>query len=189
MSCVNWKICLLQLLTSPFKDPPIFHLTLFQFKLSLPFLYKSSKPHKLSHSQKQHLIQMSTSFYYTLVLCLLLLLSSIDTNMAARKIPSSAPSTIVRPLVSEAQDYVTMKPLFKHKHRVFRGKEVKNCLPKGFRHSSAPSRFVNYHTLGGLPAGCFSRKKPWCMVYAWEFKIYGGDVCICFLGFHGAVEL
>ncbi|KAK7844259.1 hypothetical protein CFP56_011071 [Quercus suber] len=67
--------------------------------------------------------------------------------MAARKIPSSAPSTIVRPLVSEAQDYVTMKPLFKHKHRVFRGKEVKNCLPKGFRHSSAPSRFVNYHTL------------------------------------------
>ena len=132
---------------------------------------------------------MSTSFYYTLVLCLLLLLSSIDTNMAARKIPSSAPSTIVRPLVSEAQDYVTMKPLFKHKHRVFRGKEVKNCLPKGFRHSSAPSRFVNYHTLGGSTAGCFSRKKPWCMVYAWELKKYGGDVCICFLGFHGAVVL
>ena len=27
------------------------------------------------------------------------------------------------------------------------------------------------------------------MVYAWELKKYGGDVCICFLGFHGAVVL
>ncbi|KAE8037787.1 hypothetical protein FH972_010349 [Carpinus fangiana] len=68
--------------------------------------------------------------------------------MAARHIPSSAPSTIVRPLISEAPDYATMKPQFHHKHRVFQGREVKGCLPKGYRHSSAPSRYVNYRTLG-----------------------------------------
>ncbi|CAN1253019.1 hypothetical protein LINPERPRIM_LOCUS8212 [Linum perenne] len=34
-------------------------------------------------------------------------------------------------------------------HRgVFGRKEVKNCLPKGFRHTSAPSRYVNYQPLG-----------------------------------------
>lgn len=130
---------------------------------------------------------MSTTFHM-LVLCLLLLLSSIDTNMAARNIPSSAPSTIVRPLtVSEAQDYVSLKPMFNHKHRVFRGTEVKNCLPKGFRHSSAPSRFVNFHTLGST--GCFSTKrprKPWCMLHGREFKKYGRRWCVyMFLVFMG----
>lgn len=28
--------------------------------------------------------------------------------------------------------------------------EVESCMPKGFRHSSAPSQFVNYHTLGSI---------------------------------------
>ncbi|KAG2670503.1 hypothetical protein I3843_14G087900 [Carya illinoinensis] len=79
------------------------------------------------------------------VFCLLLLL---DTNMAARQIPSSAPSTIVRPLLSEAhRDYATLNPQFSHKKRVFRVRDVKGCLPKGSKHSSAPSRYVNYHTL------------------------------------------
>ncbi|KAL9675649.1 hypothetical protein QQ045_003852 [Rhodiola kirilowii] len=29
----------------------------------------------------------------------------------------------------------------------FNDKEVKGCLPKGFRRASAPSRFANFHTL------------------------------------------
>ncbi|KAB1206102.1 hypothetical protein CJ030_MR7G011655 [Morella rubra] len=76
--------------------------------------------------------------------------------MAARQIPSSAPSTIVRPLaVSEAQGLETMNlPHFNHKHPVFRAREVKNCLPKGHRRSSAPSRYVNYHSL--VSPGCSS---------------------------------
>ncbi|GLT65807.1 hypothetical protein SLA2020_382160 [Shorea laevis] len=90
---------------------------------------------------------MSSTISYTFAFfCLLFFFS---TMADARIIPSSAPSTIVRPLVSDAKDFATIKPpRFRHKHPVFQGTEVKNCLPKGFRHSSAPSRFVNYHTLG-----------------------------------------
>lgn len=103
---------------------------------------------------------MSTSILCTLVfLHCLLLLSCFDVSMAARNIPSSAPSTMVRPLVTEGEDrYVSMKPQdLKHKQQVFHGREVKGCKPKGFRHASAPSRFVN-------SAGCSSdmhTKKPW----------------------------
>ncbi|KAG2674023.1 hypothetical protein I3843_13G103000 [Carya illinoinensis] len=103
-------------------------------------------------------MQSSMTTFYVLVFCdLLLVLSSLHTNMAARQIPSSAPSTIVRPFVSEAHKYVSIKPRFHHKHRVFRGKGLKNCLPKGFRHSSAPSRFVNYHPL--VSPGCASSNR------------------------------
>ncbi|KAJ7947858.1 Maintenance of mitochondrial morphology protein like [Quillaja saponaria] len=95
-------------------------------------------------------------------ICLLLLLSPLDITMAGRVIPPSAPSTITRPLVSEqAETYVTIKPQLEHKQNVFQGREVKDCLPKGLRHSSAPSRFVNYHELGS--GGCSSEmhsKKP-----------------------------
>lgn len=98
---------------------------------------------------------------------LLVLLSSFDVSMAGRAIPSSAPSTVVRPLVTDdVQDYVSMRPhLNPGRKQVFRGREFKGCLPKGFRHASAPSRFVNYHTLGAAP-GCNSSKqskskKPW----------------------------
>ncbi|KAA0035234.1 hypothetical protein E5676_scaffold173G00130 [Cucumis melo var. makuwa] len=73
--------------------------------------------------------------------------------MCARCVPPSAPSTIVRPLAAtpdNAEDYETVKPqLINRKRLVFGGNEVKSCLPKGFRRSSAPSRFVNYHTSGG----------------------------------------
>ncbi|WVZ00858.1 hypothetical protein V8G54_026927 [Vigna mungo] len=67
--------------------------------------------------------------------------------MAGRIIPPSAPSTVTRPLVSsEVENYV--KPQLNHKQKALQGREVKGCLPKGSRHNSAPSRFVNYKTLG-----------------------------------------
>ncbi|KAB2606672.1 hypothetical protein D8674_006389 [Pyrus ussuriensis x Pyrus communis] len=100
---------------------------------------------------------MSTYLLSVALLCSLLFLSGFDISMAARNIPSSAPSTMVRPLVTEGRDrYVSMKPRHLNpKQEVFHGREVKGCLPKGFTHASAPSRFVNYHALG---SGCSSAK-------------------------------
>ncbi|KAK8485859.1 hypothetical protein V6N13_144467 [Hibiscus sabdariffa] len=80
--------------------------------------------------------------YVVLMFC-----SSWDVAMGGRYIiPSSVPSTM-RPA---SVDYVKINPqvLLNHKHKVNHDKEVKGCLPKGFRHSSAPSRYVNYQTLG-----------------------------------------
>jgi len=72
--------------------------------------------------------------------------------MAGQIIPPSAPSTITRPLVSsEVETYV--KPQLGHKHKVLQGREVKDCLPKGSRHNSTPSRFVNFKTLGSSITG------------------------------------
>ncbi|KAG6570806.1 hypothetical protein SDJN03_29721, partial [Cucurbita argyrosperma subsp. sororia] len=93
---------------------------------------------------------MASLFPFLFYLLFLLLLSSPSPSMAARCVPPSAPSTIVTPLATpEAEDYETVKPQLNRKRLVFGGNEVKSCLPKGFRRSSAPSRFVNYHTSGG----------------------------------------
>ncbi|GMP88860.1 hypothetical protein CsSME_00040689 [Camellia sinensis var. sinensis] len=80
---------------------------------------------------------MSSTLLCITIICLVLLLSPLDVTMA-------------RSLGSRAQEDVTMKPLMDHKKQVFRGKEVKDCMPKGSRRSSAPSRFVNYHTMGSF---------------------------------------
>lgn len=104
---------------------------------------------------------MSSSILCIALIYSLLFFTCFDVSLAARNIPSSAPSTMVRPLVKEGLDhYVSVKPQdLNHKQQVFHGREVKGCLPKGFRHASAPSRYVNYHTLG---QGCSSlrSKKP-----------------------------
>ncbi|KAI6669417.1 hypothetical protein NL676_004302 [Syzygium grande] len=90
---------------------------------------------------------MSTS---SAVLVLLLLASAGFTAMAARggAMLTSVPSTMI-PLFPDSQGYKTMKHPFYHKGtRAFGGKQLRNCMPKGFRHSSAPSRYVNYEPLG-----------------------------------------
>ncbi|WRX35258.1 hypothetical protein QQP08_027745 [Theobroma cacao] len=75
--------------------------------------------------------------------------------MAGREIPSSVPSTM-RPA---SVDYVKMNPqVMNHKHKAFNEKEAKGCMPKGSTHSSAPSRYVNYQTLG--LGGMANRKEP-----------------------------
>ncbi|OIW08546.1 hypothetical protein TanjilG_03222 [Lupinus angustifolius] len=77
--------------------------------------------------------------------------------MAARIIPRSAPSTVTRPLIlSDAETY--LKPNVDHKQKFIQGRQFKNCLPKGFRHNSTPSRFVNYNTLGS--SGCSGIPSP-----------------------------
>ncbi|KAJ0084823.1 hypothetical protein Patl1_30615 [Pistacia atlantica] len=89
-----------------------------------------------------------------IIFYVLLLLSSWQVSMAGRSIPTSVPSTM-RPL---SEDYVKVKPLSTTKNRVFNGKEVKNCLPKGYRHASAPSRYVNSRVFGGCPNKVSPRK-------------------------------
>ncbi|QCD88145.1 hypothetical protein DEO72_LG3g2687 [Vigna unguiculata] len=94
-----------------------------------------------------------------LALFFLLSLNSLHITIAARVIPQSAPSTVTRPLfLSEAETY--LKPHLGHKHSVFREGQVKNCLPKGYRHNSAPSRFVNYNTLGSSGCSGMRLEKP-----------------------------
>ncbi|KAL2554633.1 Uncharacterized protein Fot_08252 [Forsythia ovata] len=44
------------------------------------------------------------------------------------------------------------------KNHVFHGKAVDNCLPKGKRHSSTPSHYINYHTFGSTL--CDTANKP-----------------------------
>lgn len=84
----------------------------------------------------------------------MLLTSNFQGSSGARTIPSSVPSTM-RPA---SEDYVKMKPVSSNIHGIFHGKEVKDCLPKGFRRASAPSRFVNSQTLGGCSNNPRSKK-------------------------------
>lgn len=81
-------------------------------------------------------------FFVLYVMCLVLL---INETMGVRQL---------------SEEYVIMKPeLISHnKHPVFHGKEIKNCLPKGFRHASGPSRYVNNHIFGELGIGCSQDK-------------------------------
>ncbi|XP_047175189.1 uncharacterized protein LOC124842692 [Vigna umbellata] len=101
----------------------------------------------------------TTKFSLLAIIYLLLSLNSLGTTMAGRIIPPSAPSTVTRPLVSsEVENYV--KPQLNHKQKALQGREVKGCLPKGSRHNSAPSRFVNYKTLGSTGCSRMHSGKP-----------------------------
>ncbi|KAI3421682.1 uncharacterized protein J3R85_012043 [Psidium guajava] len=84
------------------------------------------------------------------VALVLLLLASAGLASAARggAMLSSVPSTMI-PLFPDSREQVTMRGPFHRKGaHVFGGKQLTNCMPKGSRHSSAPSRFVNYEPLG-----------------------------------------
>lgn len=99
---------------------------------------------------------MSTTIYnYVAHVYILLFLFPIHESMAGRPLPSSGPSTMMAPLATKAREYaiMKMKPMLDQEGRVFHGKQVKACMPKGRRHSSAPSRYVNFHTFDGL-LGC-----------------------------------
>ncbi|KAL1323602.1 hypothetical protein HN51_033891 [Arachis hypogaea] len=75
-------------------------------------------------------------------------------------IPRSAPSTVTRPmfLPEEEAESTLVMPDKRNNKNVFNGRQVSNCLPKGFRHNSAPSRFVNYDTLSC--SGIMHSKNP-----------------------------
>ena len=117
---------------------------------------------------------MSTTHFSLLAIYLLLSLNSlVGTTMGGRIIPPSAPSTVTRPLVSsEVENYV--KPQLNHKQKALQGREVKGCLPKGSRHNSAPSRFVNYKTLGSGGCSRIHSGKPWRCFVEWKNFLYMG---------------
>ncbi|KAL3354645.1 hypothetical protein AABB24_019008, partial [Solanum stoloniferum] len=92
-------------------------------------------------------------FFYLIFLACLNNVTSIRelSSTSARIEPSSSTSMV------DGTSNVLMKPQRNHnKGPIFHGKEVRDCLPKGFRHASAPSRYVNYHILGSI--GCSQGK-------------------------------
>lgn len=100
--------------------------------------------------------QKNPFLFLKLVYVYLVLLSCLNSVTGIRELSST--SARIEPLSSNiGGTYVMMKPQKSHnKGPIFHGKEVRNCLPKGFRHASAPSRYVNYHILGSI--GCSQGK-------------------------------
>lgn len=88
----------------------------------------------------------------TFIICFLIILSSQHIESAGR---GHAHVKVINTMLVEPrdQDFVTRKGV------VFHGKEVSACMPKGRRHSSAPSRYANnqqlFHSLG-----CSSVARP-----------------------------
>lgn len=116
--------------------------------------------------------------------------------------PESAPSTSSKMPLS-VDDTVKLNP----RNQIFRGTEVKSCMPKGFRPRSAPSRFVNYQPL--VSVKCSSSKvtfrskiSPWFFYFLFfsvknlimqffgvdiDEEVYVMQVCVIFYLFsvHG----
>ncbi|KAL2324829.1 hypothetical protein Fmac_023887 [Flemingia macrophylla] len=91
---------------------------------------------------------MSTIFLSKcLLLLMILLLSPLANNTKGCSMVSVAGA---RPLEHNVPKYINLKNSDKGKFgiRGFRGGSVEACLPKGFRRSSAPSRYINYQPLG-----------------------------------------
>lgn len=62
-----------------------------------------------------------------------------------------------RPLEENVDKFINLKPKKDNiGGRVFQGRNVEGCLPKGFRRSSAPSRYINYQP---LESACSSTNK------------------------------
>ncbi|KAF9594737.1 hypothetical protein IFM89_034720 [Coptis chinensis] len=79
---------------------------------------------------------------------------SASRNLLTRVASRTLSTRVVECMFSSAsksQDCMTLKHGSNHNQRVFGGKEASSCLPKGFRRSSAPSRYENAHTLSYLP--------------------------------------
>lgn len=134
----------------------------FSWPYLKPFFSLSNLPYNKKKISKFHTIfKMSNTLLFMPFLCLLLLLS--PHVFAIRTLPIFKVAVATRPLGSKAQEYVTLKPKFLSpgQHGPQNG-NVEGCLPKGFRRSSAPSRYVNYHVLGSTV--CSTGKhmnQPW----------------------------
>ncbi|GKV34166.1 hypothetical protein SLEP1_g42573 [Rubroshorea leprosula] len=89
---------------------------------------------------------MSSTFFVALFYSLLLLAPPTRTSHGAMVAGAVRPS-----LGSKSSDTVKFKPKTGDGsyHRLGDG-NVKNCLPKGFHYSSAPSRYINGHTFGSV---------------------------------------
>ncbi|VVB01769.1 unnamed protein product [Arabis nemorensis] len=86
----------------------------------------------------------NTRFHIVIITLTIIFLSATGRLIP----PDSVPSTSMKPL--SVDETVKLNP----RNQIFRGTEVKSCMPKGFRPRSAPSRFVNYQPL--VSAKCSS---------------------------------
>ncbi|KAG2729813.1 hypothetical protein I3843_01G261700 [Carya illinoinensis] len=93
---------------------------------------------------------MSSTLFMALLILFLLINPPLLLIMNIGSNSMSWVAAAMRPLDSKPPNYVTLKP--ERVHGEFRKPDVNSCLPKGFRRSSAPSRYVNYHTLGSSTA-------------------------------------
>ncbi|KAJ6767800.1 hypothetical protein OIU74_021631 [Salix koriyanagi] len=118
------------------------------FKASPPLLFDlTNKPLGAPSTLNDVESRMSspTLFFMTfLYLILLLLLSPPPMLIGTGSMAGVAAAT--RPL--ESPSYEKLEPKTNHGQQEFHDREVQNCLPKGFHPTSAPSRYINYHTLG-----------------------------------------
>lgn len=121
------------------------------------------KKHKFTISHKTFFKKMSTilMIFLHLYVFLLLLLSppilriTSTTNLAEAARPLTETNVIPPP------SYEVLKPKEAHggQPHGFGSKGLESCLPKGFRRASAPSRYVNYHTLGSGSSLCDDSSK------------------------------
>ncbi|KAL7148573.1 hypothetical protein ABFS83_06G187800 [Erythranthe nasuta] len=84
-------------------------------------------------------IKMSSStppIFFIVILIFALLFLSMGAASASRI------------LGAKTEDYTTFKPKITKEKHGFGGKQVEGCLPRGRRHSSAPSRYINDQPLG-----------------------------------------
>ncbi|KAI3517223.1 hypothetical protein L1887_16436 [Cichorium endivia] len=84
------------------------------------------------------------------MLHLLLLLSPPPTICGGGTAIFCGGVAAMRPLEEKGGEYVAYKPKTGMANQ---GQGVDGCLPKGIRHSSGPSRYINYQPLG-LPRAC-----------------------------------
>ncbi|KAL8218264.1 hypothetical protein R6Q57_021637 [Mikania cordata] len=56
-----------------------------------------------------------------------------------------------RPLEEKGEEYVMYKPKTSETNKA---QGVDGCLPKGLRHNSGPSRYINYQTLSSTTGIC-----------------------------------
>ncbi|KAK7357015.1 hypothetical protein VNO80_16296 [Phaseolus coccineus] len=89
---------------------------------------------------------MSTIFLSKLLLLLILLLNPPANT--TRGCSTFVQVAAARPLEHNGPKYINLKAEKGNGKGAFKGGSVEACLPKGFRRSSAPSRYINYQPLG-----------------------------------------
>ncbi|EHA8589186.1 hypothetical protein COCNU_scaffold008434G000010 [Cocos nucifera] len=64
---------------------------------------------------------------------------------------SACVAATMRLVNSKQREHVKLRPYSRPKHRLVSSREISGCKPRVFRPPpSAPSRYVNYHTLGSM---------------------------------------
>lgn len=113
------------------------------------------KKHKFYFHKTLSKMWTTVALFMTSLLYVFLLLLSSTAKVAEAARPLTESNSNIPP-----PSYVSLKPKEVHGGRHgFGSKALESCLPKGFHRSSAPSRYVNYHTLGSSSSLCDDSSK------------------------------